>query len=140
MSVRISVTQREGNYVCHEDNKSQDSHYGATESQRGKGRKPEWILWWQTGIRNIRVKSWFSMYINKYGNKYRCMCMYDKDTNMHIHSHMNITYVTCAHTHTLSLSLVPFTSGLGRSDSPIPMSTLCAQTLISKDQFPHKNK
>lgn len=47
---------------------------------------------------------------------------------------MNITYMS--HTHTLVL----FTLGLGRSDIPIVMSILCVQILISKDQFPVKNK
>lgn len=41
-----------------------------------------------------------------------------------------------SYTHTLVLS----TSGSGRSDTPIVMSTLCAQILVSKSHFPLKNK
>ena len=51
----VSVTQREGDYMCHEDNESQDCHYGRRESQRGNGKKPKRILWWQIGIGNISV-------------------------------------------------------------------------------------
>lgn len=73
------------------------------------------------------------MHTNRYANKYRCI--------LYVHNVYKHTY-TCIHKQQTSIThpLVLSTSGPERSDTPIVMSTLCAQIWVSKDHFPHQNK